>query len=124
MDPKDITQMVDLGGKVVMGNLVGFFVMTVVLWRLWRMMEAHAARTATELAATRARELECQRQNFVLAQAVMDQSHARPHEARARAQTVVDSIAIASSTPIVTGPGPSIDAVVQASAHGPTPGTN
>jgi hypothetical protein len=117
MDPKDY---VDVGGKIVMGNLVGFFVMVIVAWRLWRMMEAQATRTATELAATRAREMDCQKQVFVLAQAAINQSNSEPHEARGRAQTVIDSIAISSSTPIVIGPGPTTAAVVQA-AQAPPP---
>lgn len=120
MDTKDLSSMVDLGSKVVMGNLVGFFVMTLVLWRLWRMMEAHMNRTTSELAATRARETECQRQVFILAQATINQSNSQHHEARGRAQTVIDSIAISSATPIVTGPGPSLDAVVQASSNAGT----
>lgn len=115
----------ELGSKVVFGNLVGFFVMVLVLWRLWRLMEAHIARTAIELTATKAREMECQKQVFILAQGMINQSHDQRHEARGRAQTVIDSIAISSSTPIVTGPGPSLEAVVQASGgQAPTPGTN
>lgn len=119
MDSNSLSSMVELGGKVVMGNLVGFFIMSLVLWRLWRMMEASEKRTAAELAATRQREMECQRQVFVLAQAQINQSNSQHHEARGRAQTVIDSIAIASSTPITVGPGPSMDAVVQASQTPP-----
>lgn len=111
----------DLGGKIVMGNLVGFFIMVLVVWRLWKMMEATHAESKANLASCIAREAKCQEQIFTMAQAAIDQAGGRPHEARARAQTVIDHIAIASSTPIVTGPGPSIVASAVAAQPNPPP---
>lgn len=107
----------DTGSKVVMGNLVGFFVMALIALRLWRMMEVNIREVKANLASCLAREAEFQRQNFILAQAAVDQASGRRHEARARAQTVLDGIAIATVTPVVSGPGPTPEAAARATPH-------
>lgn len=85
----DIPDTVAVANQIVASQFPAFVVLFVVctgltaavvaMWRLFR----------AELADCRRQHDDCQRQNRVLAQAVLDSAQGRQHEAKARAETVL-----------------------------------